>query len=288
MKTLKIITLATVVLLTCNGAFAYVYGYDPAKSAGSGTDIYVELAQNPTFLTSGQYAGKYEYFFDVYTTGGTFYWLDIVGLDNGKIANAHTTRPDGGTFRTQQWGQPMGQYDLWSESTGRIMDLWSMDSNATEGSASAFDYWLSSYDDGAGGWTDAGLAYTWAGADNPHSYDEYVTHSAWAAPGLWKAELTGPGQPYHWLYDQFGVTLSQDTISLVPTGFTFWARPSVGGLVATLRVVYDEPVDQSSIGWGYGGPTYPVLGDFTVIPEPATMSLLALGGLAVLRRRKSK
>ncbi len=281
-------TVLVAVLLTSGVASAYVYGYDPAKGPLGGNNLmYFELAQQPVLLSSGMYAGKIEYFFDCYNIGTTFYLLHLTGLDNSKIANAQQGRPGPpvgtpDTVRTQRWGDPNGNYPAWPTATGRIMDLWNKDSNATLGSATAFDRWRSSYDDGSGGWTSTGLAIPEPSTNNPHSYGEYVEHSGSGAD-FWKAELTGPGQPLHWWNTQFGIVPAQDTIYLA--GGMSW-MPTGPGLVFTVRVVYDEEIDPLTIGWG-GDATMPydVLGDWTVIPEPATMSLLALGGLAMLRRR---
>ncbi len=246
--------------------YEFDYGYDPAKAMPStGGNMYYELARDPAYMYTGEYAGKYEYYFDLYTTGGTFYLTDIVGLDNGKIANAQTERPGGGTLNTQRWGDPNGMYDAWPASTGRIMDMWSKSVNASQSSASAFDYWVSSYDDGSGGWTGGGLGYSWAGTDNPHSYAEYVSHTWWpGGEGVWKAELTGPGQPVHWYYTQFGIVPAEDTIYM-PGNCLYWAPSGATGLVLTLRVIYDDVIDPDTIGWSMNATKqYDILGNFDV------------------------
>jgi hypothetical protein len=53
-------------------------------------------------------------------------------------------------------------------------------------------------------------------------------------------------------------------------------RLSQDGTYSTFATVPDQEI----------GGVYYGIGDFVVTPEPATLSLLALGGLAVLRRRK--
>ena len=278
---LEILTVSVIaVLLTASVASGYVYGFDPAKAAPAGDNyMYMELAQDPTLIPSGVYAGKYEYFFDMYTlangAGSTFYFLHLVGLDNSKIANAETNRPaadygPGGetTVNTQRWGDPNGAYEAWPAATGRVMDLWSKGSNATVSDATNFDRWRTSYDDGSGGWTDSGLGYAGSSTDNPHAYGEYVNFSGHPAMEIWKAELTGaPPQPVHWWNTQFGVVPTQDTIYIA--GSTVWSTTPTAGLTFTLRVVYDDIIDPATIGWS-GDATIDntILGDFDVFAVP--------------------
>jgi len=251
-------------------ASAYTYGYDPAKAAlGGNSYMYMELAQDPTQLVGGAYDGKYEYFFDLYTlangSGSTFYFLHLAGLDNSKILNAQPHRPaadGGGTVNTQRWGDPNGQYEVWPAATGRIFDLWTKYDNADINQATQFDAWRSSYDDGAGGWTDAGLGYAGGSTGNPHAYSDYVDYSGCGLE-FWKAELTGPGQPLHWWNTQFGVAPTIDTVYLA--GSTAWCTTGTPGLTMTLRVVYDDIIDPANIGWGGDGTlAYDILGDFTI------------------------
>jgi len=129
-----------------------------------------------------------------------------------------------------------------------------------------FDRWRSSHDDGAGGWTDSGLGFAGSSTSNPHSYSEYVPFSSYPGVEFWKAELTGPGQPLHWWNTQFGVTPTQDTIYLA--GATIWATIGTGGPTMTLRVVYDEVLEQSDVAWsGDATMQYTILGDF-IDPGP--------------------
>ena len=271
-----VLALVTVAVVA-SAASAYDYGFDPNKAAPAGDNyMYMELAQDPSYISSGVYAGKYEYFFDLYTlangSGSTFYFLHLVGLDNSKIANAQTNRPaadGGGTVNTQRWGDPNGAYEAWPAATGRIFDLWTKHDNATVGTATQFDAWRSSYDCGCGGWLDSGLGYAGSSTNNPHAYSEYVDYSG-AGVDFWKAELTGPGQPLHWWNTQFGVAPTIDTIYLA--GSTVWSNAPVAGLTMTLRIVYDDIIDPATIGWGGDGTlAYDVLGDFTIdvfVPDP--------------------
>ena len=239
----------------------------------------MELAQDPTQIIGGLYDQKYEYYFDLYTlangSGSTFYFLHLAGLDNGKILNAQTNRPaadGGGTVNTQRWGDPNGAYEAWPAATGRIFDLWTKTVNDTAIGATSFDKWRSSYDDGAGGWTDSGLGYAGSSTNNPHAYSDYVHYSG-AGVDFWKAELTGPGQPLHWWNTQLGVAPSIDTVYLA--GSTAWSTTGTAGLTMTLRIVYDEIIDPATIGWGGDGTLqYPVLVDFTVdvfTPDPGDL-----------------
>jgi len=264
------------VVLTAGVASAYDYGWDPAKDQGK--DFYCELAQDPTFIVSGEYAGKFEYFFDFYIVGvaeteSTTYALGITGLDNSKIANAQTINPDAEVFKTQEWGDPNGyeNRDEWADSPGRLLDFWTKDANASLASATATNWWRTSYDNGVGGWTDTGLGYAGSSTANPHSYDEYVEWSSYDYD-FYMADLAGadPVGPAPWEvtggYDNLP---AEDMIAIVP-GHMYWAPTDSQGLVATVRVVYDGPIDPLTIGWAKGmGKEFPVLGDFTLnLPPP--------------------
>ena len=264
---------ALAILLTTGAASAYDYGWDPAKVQAGGW--YCELAQDPTYIADGVYTGKYEYFFDFYMDAGTMYYQTIAGLDNSKIANAQTHEPAsfGGDFvRTQQWGEGPDSWFAaqpgWSIATGRIFDLWSKDINSSAAQANIDNLFRSSYDDGAGGWADAGLGFPEGAANNPHSYSEYKEYHAFGAD-VWKAELTGPGQPLQWQLSNnwLGDEPAQDTILIMGTNGV-WATTLAQGLIATVRVVYDEIINPATIGWGSTAGENPVLGDFTVATPP--------------------
>ena len=277
MKThLQTLTLSAMAIMLAAGVAAgHDYGWDPEKSPNG--DFYMELAQDPTLITSGVYVGKYEYFFDLYIVGdpgyATMYNMDIVGLDNSKIANAQTHEPAsfGGDFvRTQQFGEGPDSWFAaqpgWSIATGRIFDLWSKDVNASLASANTDNLFRSSYDDGAGGWTDAGLGLNGA-TNNPHSYSEYVEYHGLGAD-VWKAELTGPGQALQWQIGYyFDAVPTEDMILIMGTN-GLWATTDANGLVATVRVVYDEVIDAVSdpVRWGSSLGENPVLGDFAPPP----------------------
>ncbi|MHC4986668.1 MAG: PEP-CTERM sorting domain-containing protein, partial [Planctomycetota bacterium] len=175
---------------------------------------------------------------------------------------------DGDHVKTQQWGEsPDSFFDsqpTWSDATGRIYDLWSTGMNSTVELANTPNMERSSYDCGCGGWLDAGLGYAGSSTNNPHAYNEYVPYAA-NNPNIWKAELTGPGQALQWQLSNnwFGAEPSEDMILLMGTNYS-WQETGAGGLVATVRVVYSEPIDPLTVGWGGSERDYPVLGDFTV------------------------
>jgi len=253
-------------------ASAYVYGWDPAKDQGQ--DFYCELAQDPSIIYGGVYAGKFEYFFDFYIvgTGGgdsTTYNLGLVGLDNTKIANAQTINPDSEVFKTQEWGQPNGYGNRasWSDSHGRILDFWTKDTNANLTTATNTNWWRTSYDDGAGGWTDTGLGCAGSSTANPHAYSEYVEWSGFDTD-FYMADLAqpDPGGTVPWeVAGGWTNPCTEDMIAIVGNAYGWWATTNSQGLVATVRVVYDEVIDPANIGWGKGvAKDFPVLGDFTI------------------------
>jgi hypothetical protein len=279
------ISLATTlaIALLASTAMAYDYGFDPAKNQGGGW--YMELAQDPTQIHDGGiYDGKYEYYFDAYVlAGNTTYNLLIHGLDNDKIANAQQVTPDSDDFMTQEWGDPNG-YDnraSWANSSGRILDLWTKPTNATQELATNTNWWRTSYDDGAGGWADSGLGYAGTAPNNPHSHSEYVNFTGWGDQAdFYMADLTGyyADNSVPWElsgdYKSAANSPANDAIVLIGNHYGWWATGPGEGLVFTLRVVYDDIIDPATIGWG-GGITsdYAIMGNFDVFITPDPLDI---------------
>jgi hypothetical protein len=252
-------------IYTDNGGTDHLwsYGLDSSKyiNGETGYSRYAcELARDPVKLTSGPYAGGYEYMFDLYlfdgfgATGTTY---EIGGLDNSKIMNIETSTLLGAA----------------TNSPGRIQQIWSWGTSANQ--ANANELQAPSYDDGAGGWTDAGLGYGWTYTDNPHSYSEYqLTGSVyWGERRQWylALDLLNQGEDLSYWYS--GVTNAasdQIVISRYEQGVSGGAH----GLIFTLRVVYQDPIIPTYMGgtddlwWSFAsygaGAKYNILGEYDV------------------------
>ena len=247
--------------------YTWSYGYDSSKWINGVTGVashIVELARDPVLLTSGPYAGGYEYLFDMYNfgsvPGGTTY--EIGGLDNSKILNKET----------YIYGVPV--------VPGRMTEVWSIGGSVDLAACQA--NLGPSYEDPdpeVEGWTDAGLTHPCPkNTDNPHSFSEYQSE-AYGASSIFHADLDDSALP--------GV----DEIVMSRSGV---GATSADGLLFTVRVVLEDPVIPLHLGgtddiwWtmaSHGaGTRYDILGEF--VPEPASAGLLLLGASAVLRRRR--
>jgi len=247
--------------------YEWAYGFDSTKyiNGYTGYSRYaMEIARDPVKLTTGPYAGGYEYLFDLYifdgygTTGTTY---EIGGLDNSKIMNKETDPLIGCS----------------TNSPGRPMQIWSH--KATENEAQCEEIQAPSYDDGAGGWTDSGLDYGWTHTENPHSYDEYCQTAIyyWGIQYNYFIALDLLNEGEDLSYDYTNVT---DAVADQIVLSRYWQGVSSGatGLIFTLRIVYEDPIIPTYMGgdddlwWSFAsygeGTRYDVLGEYDVFSVP--------------------
>jgi len=229
-------------------------------------DAYVECISYRQLGAEDDFPGMWEYVYDVVGStdagGENYSWtrdVHLTGLDGTQVANTWTADgTPGGTLLKQNWcaysagvvwdcGDPDIDYDIYPS------------------------YWRDTDDDSVGdSWvlpTATDPNYAWAMANDWHDGSEYLHGNS-----LWKNGIVSDN----------GVTWTNTSPVLMFYG--------LDGLLLTFRIVH--PASPGVIGWStYHNST---LGDSVEVvgttvgpvPEPATLSVLALGAVALLRKRR--
>ncbi len=84
------------------------------------------------------------------------------------------------------------------------------------------------------------------------------------------------------------VTLRNDTIKLISNVGDEWVNGDVTANNITAIWAVDQIAFNTLTPGTYAGTGYITGTELVVVPEPATMSLLAIGGLALIRRKRNK
>ena len=199
----------------------------------------------------------YQYIWDVETTGDAPAALSFLGFDGSQAA----------WVRTHSYLLTTGVWQKWGNPAAGV--------NSCFPSLTGDDTGSPSTSDGSGGWRDSIDLYGDFGpADDPYP---------WAMTNTWHDPADYAPGAAAFMPTTAGLTLDE---GLSWDGTVSHDQTHSAGLMLTIRVVH--PCGPGVMCWeasgGLGSGT--TTGPTGVIPEPATLGLLSMGGLAALRRRK--
>ena len=290
MKKLSILALAALLAMT-SAASAVITLTNPDGSfyAGHQNGIDARVLQQNVITYNGQTANEYVIdIFASYYKGRDYlevYYARLVGLDPTQILNYDTD----GQFK-DVWGNmdaDMASWGWWGpEARGPFLafpdkanDQWLVHPTAQQISDNGWVY-------------NVNFALT-HGMVNPfHAVSDY---SATDVTAVWsRGSPSDEGTMANGVFTagQDGV---QDSLFLgFPQNAASYVSAPTPQLTSTMRIVTTEDLSSAiangGMGFvyddGWGGGRVSVLEMYTPIPEPATMSLLAIGGIAALIRRK--
>jgi len=252
---LRILTVLAVLALVASASSAWVVG-----------EGWVELIDYG-LIAEGPEAGNYEYIYDVHNdvdgynlnmhlyfdASGVVNTFDYYGYDNGLLQSWSSEpvgypRPFGGMVDPGRWPS------YWEDTDGDLIaDSWILPTS--------------------------GPNVEWAMDNIWHAGPDYnITN-----------EFGGIFTPGSGVYDWREGSVDETGVHWANQRYVFnqyWFTP---GLMFTFRLVHPMPKGDENLVWelfhNRNGQSYygTVAGP---VPEPATMSLLALGGLAMLRKRR--
>lgn len=285
---------ADVFVITSGGETNFGNGLIDALNAAQSNDI-VEIRDNSTYLLPNNFQGYTLTTPDITLRSAVGYKATIRS-DSGGTGGMFEVNAANETFEnlTFQAGTQYGVYAFWFGGTkdgdynyaSKGLTVRDVDFNATRGVICAGSGWVKdlTFENNSVNDSDYGLGKSGMN----YGSDCVITGNTFTTSGT-MADKSAPAEPALWLESLVGganLTIANNTFSDSDDRYAIYSDVvDIADLTLSGNVF-----DMSSGGTGAQLNLVPLSGGgyaIGLVPEPATLSLLALGGMALIRRRRT-